>query len=143
MKTLLNTTIVNKVLNKEHTVIFNKIDLIEKGDGLLKFSQPNHIIVSCKTEYGFDMLINTLIEKLKNLCGTSSEHISMNQARHRQHVTDCLNSLNKFLSVQDTVNSDIILMAEHLRERHLGKLTGTVTSEQILDVIFKDFCIGK
>lgn len=41
--------------------------------------------------------------------------------------------------------TDLAICAEDLRRavHHLGKITGHVTTEQILDVIFRDFCIGK
>jgi len=41
--------------------------------------------------------------------------------------------------------NDIVLASEALRRalREIGKLTGKVASEEILDVIFRDFCIGK
>lgn len=134
---------IENISNKEHVIIFNKIDLIPTN--LLNSLQKNFRTISCKTEDGFTDLINTLTDKLKKLCGTPSEHISMNQARHREHITDCLNKLNDFLNAQSDGSSDAVLRAEHLRValRHIGKLTGTVTSEQLLDVIFKDFCIGK
>lgn len=42
-------------------------------------------------------------------------------------------------------STDLAVCAEDLRRAtyHLGKITGHVTTEQILDVIFRDFCIGK
>jgi len=40
---------------------------------------------------------------------------------------------------------DIVLAAQSLRQatREIGKITGKITSEDIFDVILKDFCIGK
>lgn len=40
---------------------------------------------------------------------------------------------------------DVGMAAEQLRQarRHLGRITGHVGAEDILDVIFRDFCIGK
>jgi tRNA modification GTPase len=40
---------------------------------------------------------------------------------------------------------DLVLAAEQLRlaTRELGKITGRVDVEELLDVIFEDFCIGK
>lgn len=40
---------------------------------------------------------------------------------------------------------DFAMCAHHLREAHrcIGHITGKVNTEQILDVIFRDFCIGK
>ena len=43
------------------------------------------------------------------------------------------------------VESDLAIAALHLQQAsyHLGCLTGNITTEDVLDVIFKDFCIGK
>lgn len=40
---------------------------------------------------------------------------------------------------------DLALLAQSLRSavRSIGKITGEVGTEEILDVIFRDFCIGK
>jgi tRNA modification GTPase len=53
----------------------------------------------------------------------------------------CLDEYFKFSSR----GGDTVLAAQLLRKalRHIGKITGHVSTEQILDVIFKDFCIGK
>lgn len=40
---------------------------------------------------------------------------------------------------------DMVIAAEKIRSamRELGKITGHVSAEDILDIIFKNFCIGK
>lgn len=45
----------------------------------------------------------------------------------------------------DYWDKSLDLAAEELRTsiRHLGRITGKVGIEEILDVVFKDFCIGK
>lgn len=69
---------------------------------------------------------------------------SLTQQRHRDMLTKCINSLKIYLNKKDNEN-DFALVAEDLRlaVRWIGTITGHVTSEQILDVIFRDFCIGK
>jgi tRNA modification GTPase len=44
-----------------------------------------------------------------------------------------------------TISREVALAAEDLRLalRALGRITGTVRVEELLDVIFRDFCIGK
>lgn len=66
----------------------------------------------------------------------------MTQERHRNHLINCVDHLNKFI---DRTDSDVVLMTQqlHYSARALGKLTGAVTTEELLDVIFKEFCIGK
>ena len=45
----------------------------------------------------------------------------------------------------DLIEKDVVLAAEELRHAAtaLGKATGAIDTERILDVIFRDFCIGK
>ncbi|XP_969524.2 tRNA modification GTPase GTPBP3, mitochondrial [Tribolium castaneum] len=128
------------LINKECVIVFNKSDLVQD---LLDLQNSEIVHLSCKSEDGVSNLVNTIGNKLRKLCGEpSAEHPSMNQVRHRQHLSNCLKCLDSSL---DRSSSDTVLMAEHLRKalRHLGYLVGATTTEQLLDVIFKDFCIGK
>ncbi|KAJ8911651.1 hypothetical protein NQ315_005997, partial [Exocentrus adspersus] len=138
-----------QLFTKHCLVILNKTDL--NNTETFNIRDNGVFLISCKTENGITNLIQTITDRLKILCGEpSQEHPSMNQQRHRQHLTDCLNCLNNFLNEYSSYNNqsdlspDLVLMAEHLRKalRHLGKLVGTVTTENLLDIIFKDFCIG-
>ena len=64
----------------------------------------------------------------------------MTRARHRQS----LEKTNDFLK-KSIYNNDLELVAEDLRSamKEIGKITGKVAVEDILDVIFREFCIGK
>ena len=68
---------------------------------------------------------------------------SLTQSRHRTHLTQCLHHLSVYLA--QVRQCDTVLAAQALRRamRQLGKVTGAVDVEDVLDVIFKDFCIGK
>ncbi len=65
---------------------------------------------------------------------------AITRARHRAALQDCRVSLARAAAA-----SQPELMAEDLRlaTRALGRITGRVGVEDVLDVIFKDFCIGK
>ena len=70
-------------------------------------------------------------------------HPSLTQERHRDLLNKCVRNLHNYCDhIED---NDIVLAAQCLRRalRYLGNITGKVTSEDILDVIFRDFCIGK
>jgi tRNA modification GTPase len=58
------------------------------------------------------------------------------------HLEKALRHMREYLSEED---SDYAVSAQHLRAaiREVGQLSGKVSSEQILDVIFADFCVGK
>jgi len=64
----------------------------------------------------------------------------LTRARHRQALDDATQSLRRALGAPLPE-----LRAEDLRLalRSLGRITGAVDVEDLLDVIFRDFCIGK
>lgn len=64
----------------------------------------------------------------------------MTRERHREALEDSLAALNRYQN-----DGDEELAAEDLRlaARALGRITGRVDVEDLLDVIFSEFCIGK
>ena len=69
----------------------------------------------------------------------------MTRARHREALEDALHALKRVpASLTDSAPS-LDLAAEDLRiaSRALGRITGRVDVEDLLDVIFREFCIGK
>ncbi|NXJ72956.1 GTPB3 GTPase, partial [Rostratula benghalensis] len=67
---------------------------------------------------------------------------SLTQSRHSLHLGDCVVALARYGRER---RRDLGLAAEGLRlaRRHLGRITGHVGAEDILDIIFRDFCVGK
>ncbi|KDQ65044.1 hypothetical protein JAAARDRAFT_52958 [Jaapia argillacea MUCL 33604] len=72
----------------------------------------------------------------------SSEEPIITHARHRVHLESALRFLEAFL---DTSPEDVVLAAEELRyaAQAVGKVSGLIDVEDILDAVFRDFCIGK
>ncbi|XP_060640888.2 tRNA modification GTPase GTPBP3, mitochondrial [Anolis sagrei] len=100
-------------------------------------------LLSCKTGDGIGPFLQTLGERLSDLCGDPQVGSpSPTRARHRLGLTQCLDALGRFGHYRSV---DLALAAEELRQarRQLGRLTGQVGSEEILTLIFQDFCIGK
>ncbi|KAF8164832.1 tRNA modification GTPase TrmE [Crassisporium funariophilum] len=64
------------------------------------------------------------------------------RARHRVHLESACKFLQAFL---DLPPSDIVLAAEELRyaAQAVGRVTGDIGTEDVLDALFRDFCIGK
>jgi tRNA modification GTPase len=72
-----------------------------------------------------------------------AEPALVTRERHRRTLEDALAALRRALAPGLAAKED--LLAEELRiaAGALGRLTGRVDVEDILDVIFQDFCIGK
>ena len=133
------------VLNKSD-IKFGKPEVADNYLGLTylgKNSQDIKIVnISIKEEKNLDKLINAIKEKLKKKF-ISSEDIFITRQRHRINLENCIDSLKNF-EEKKTID-DFDKAAEDLRlaTRYLGKIVGKVDVEEILETIFKDFCIGK
>ena len=76
-------------------------------------------------------------------CLAGGESALVTRERHRRALEDMQTALRRALARDLAGRED--LLAEELRiaGRALGRLTGRVDVEDVLDVIFRDFCIGK
>ena len=68
----------------------------------------------------------------------------LTRARHREALEDCLGALGRFLAGNgDAAKPELAAEDLRLAARALGRITGRVDVDDVLDVIFRDFCIGK
>ncbi len=123
------------LIDERSILISNKID-IGSGESMLNGA----IKVSAKTQQGFAALMDALLVKIKSFMDDSREAPSLTRARHREHVQNALNSL---IRAQSAALPELTAEDIRLSVRALGMITGRVDVEQLLDLIFKDFCIGK
>jgi len=98
--------------------------------------------LSAITGQGFDQLLDRLARQAEDFLG-GSEQALVTRERHRRVLEEVLAALKRALGGKIAGRED--LLAEELRiaARALGRLTGRVDVEDILNVIFRDFCIGK
>jgi tRNA modification GTPase len=121
-------TVVNSMLTNTSEPRFNKTDL--------EFN------VSAITGEGFGALLTALARAVEGFFA-GTEPALVTRERHRRALEDTLAALWRALSGDIAGHED--LLAEELRiaARVLWRLTGRVDVEDILEVIFRDFCIGK
>ncbi|KDR23956.1 tRNA modification GTPase GTPBP3, mitochondrial, partial [Zootermopsis nevadensis] len=132
---------------KKCIIVLNKTDLLNDVKEINSVLQHYKGVtaLSCKTENGIPQLLEKMTCNLTTLCGKPSrENPCLTQSRHRHHLTVCVACLDEYFKLS-AVGGDTVLAAQQLRKalRHISKITGHVSTEEILDVIFKDFCIGK
>jgi tRNA modification GTPase len=96
--------------------------------------------ISAKTGEGLEALLAALQEQVRKRLDRPRESPPMTRARHRECVTVAVESLSRALKA-----TQCELVAEDLRLalRAIGRLTGRVDIEELLDTVFRDFCIGK
>lgn len=129
------------LIDEDTLVVINKIDLGTRSPPLAIAGRPA-LSVSVKTGAGIEDLMAKFSQEVSQRCHLSATP-AITRARHRQALEDCQSALTRAL--EPTRAKDPELVAEDLRlaVRALGRITGRVDVEDILDVIFLDFCIGK
>ena len=98
--------------------------------------------VSATTGAGMNALADALSSFARDYF-SATEAAVVTRARHRRALEDTVAALDRVLALGATGSEELI--AEELRAAAttLGRLTGRVDVEDVLDVIFREFCIGK
>lgn len=145
-----STRLVNNLNEIEYFVkdnyifIINKIDLIKEEDkknitNILDKKNIDRVFISLKESIGLDEFKKILKNKLQNIT-KCTEHPAIINERHKNIVEDLLFNLEEIIN-----KKDIIIKSYFLRNamNSLGKVIGLNNIEDILDIIFSNFCIGK
>ena len=127
-----------KQIDDRALLVVNKADLLREPEPVAIDGQAV-IKVSAKTGRGLDALTRALAT-LAAAGLESGADVVVTRARHRQALEECHLALLRAAGAGQPE-----LKAEDLRlgVRELGRITGRVDVEDVLDLIFKEFCIGK
>jgi tRNA modification GTPase len=127
-------------------VIENKMDL----ERSLDTERLNELIdgtpdgqISAKTGDGIDTLKDSLRQAVLGE-SVSIEDPLVTRTRHRQALQDALQHIERGQAGIEA-KRDPTLIAQDLQEagNELGRITGAITTDDLLDTIFSSFCIGK
>ena len=159
---------MNRAKNSDIRILVFDGTLDDFDDDTLNYISPNSIVVLTKTDDknfkplssrqnyftndvavvamstitgdGVDELIAALSQKISDVFALSRDTPSLTRARHRDALEQTVSCINNALTapLPELVAEDVRMAA-----RNLGRITGRVDVEDLLDVIFKDFCIGK
>ena len=142
-------------LERADVLVLNKADLGEGDDAPLRalLSAGRRELpttrVSCATGSGLDALAEVLRAAVEaragEVAGDGAGVAAITRSRHRARLRECVHHLGAFAAAAASETGRHEVAAEELRlaARALGRVTGAVDVEELLDVIFSDFCIGK
>ena len=124
--------------SKKRIIIINKVDLERKID----FQDNDVVLMSTKDGLGLDKLKNKIISMFKLDEISADMNIFVN-ADDLAKIKKCIELINKINSSIDFMEIDMIEI--DLREINdiLGSIIGESYDEELLDTIFKNFCLGK
>jgi tRNA modification GTPase len=120
--------------------VANKMDLVG-AVGLERGPPRDAIAISALTGAGLPALAEEIARRAAGGTGETEAPV-ITQARHRQNLEACAEALEAYLA---GAPGEVELRAEDLRRAAaaLGRITGRVDVEDVLEEIFSRFCIGK
>jgi len=139
--------------------VVNKVDLKNEMKDNDCVSKSNSFGISCTTSEGVNDFLSVLTTEALSLVSSGNDEASsaalsslegsegavITRARHRRHVEAAADALGRFevLSGQGYMALDMAAEELRLAASELGRITGAIDVEDVLDVLFADFCIGK
>ncbi len=125
----------------EQTVwpILTKADLID-SDSKQSLSQNDALSISARTGAGIDDLLKRLTKEAERFAG---EPALVTRERQRVALREAAARISSALSLTRRGQEELFAEELRLAARALGRITGRVDVEDVLDKIFSSFCIGK
>ena len=129
-------------LNIPFVTIINKSDLLTEAQKV-EFAVLNPIYISAKQGLGIEELKDELLNQV-NLSNINTEDVMITNIRHVEALQHTQEALEKVLyGIDNPITSDFLAMDIRQALQYLGEITGTVTTDDLLENIFSKFCIGK
>ncbi len=121
--------------------VINKCDaLTNKAGGDIPPQLQNALRISAKTGAGIDDMVQAIARKIESDMGAYRAGASLTRTRHRDALTRAHEAL---LRIEHATLPELAAEDVRMALRHVGSITGRVDVEDLLDMIFRDFCIGK
>jgi len=124
--------------------VWNKVDRIDSLDDIRNISQDgNDVFVSAATGFGMKDLENRLVEKVRPLIADG--HLShVTSKRQLEHLKLLHESIKRALdAINENYPLDVISIDIRNGLSELDKLLGRNFTEDLLENIFANFCVGK
>ena len=145
-------------LSELQTIIAEFIPILEKNNSTLflvenksdkntaapyEIEGLRHIQISALLKTGMQTLENELV-KLVDLAALESGQSIVSNLRHAEALQNAAIALEKVLNgIDNPITSDFLAIDIKQALYHLGEITGSISTDDLLDNIFSKFCIGK
>jgi tRNA modification GTPase len=124
--------------------VFNKTDLESKfvlADDDIFAATVNIVAL---TGEGIDLLKQTICKQfLHSSAADKREYILLSRARHRDALASAEQYLKRFFDGLHDLNLELLALDLRGALDSIGEVTGQTATDEVLDLIFASFCIGK
>lgn len=129
-------------LGVPYVTVVNKVDLLTR-DHVDTLNAIDPLFISAKNNTGVEELKEELLRKV-NLHKLDAGDVLVTNVRHVEALRRTEETLQRVLQgIKGSVTSDFLAMDIRQALHHLGEITGSVSTDDLLDNIFSKFCIGK
>jgi tRNA modification GTPase len=124
------------LIDEDSFLIINKADILDKSIKII----DNGYVVSVQNKQGLNKLEEDLVIKFRDISAITQSPIVLQQ-RHNEILSNSIKELNLALENKQ----DIVILSFYIRNalNEIGKILGKFDIEEILDIVFSKFCIGK
>jgi tRNA modification GTPase len=129
--------------NKNYLLVGNKTDVIGDAVAAEKFAGEDVLFVSAREKHHINLLKQKLVDKIikGNL---NTENTIVTNARHYEALLHVQKSLSDIKSgLHNNIPGDLLALDIRTCLHYISEITGDITNETVLDLIFSQFCIGK
>jgi tRNA modification GTPase len=139
---------VYNLIKEQHTiVVINKTDLdenIDLDELEEQFKEHPLLWTSVKEEKGMEELKNTILEEIFQEQINVDSDVMVTKVRHRDALNKAFESIEKVeQSLENGMPFDFLTIDLKDVLFYLGSITGENVTDDIIDQIFSDFCLGK
>ncbi len=139
--------ILENVKNKNTIVLINKTDLENKidEDKIKEYVDEKRTIkISALERKGIDKLENEIADMVYKGNVSQGDSVMITNVRHKNSLEKAINAITDAIkAIEDNIALDFIEVDLKNIWDYLGEVSGDTVSEDLLDTIFRDFCIGK
>jgi tRNA modification GTPase len=131
-----------KALAIPYIKVGNKLD--KAPEHLLKaIADQGFILISAATKTNLDSLKEVILAKF-NIHEVKQGDVLVTNLRHYQKLTETQRALSRVMDgLHSEITGDFLAMDIRQALHFLGEITGEITSDDLLENIFANFCIGK
>jgi len=124
-------------------VALNKSDLL-KGKTDIAKTEDMKILISAKYEHNLNGLLKLVTDTAEKTYKITSESVAICHLRHKQAIENAIDSLKRSIkAINENMSNEFIAFDIQNAVTNLNDITGQTTSQDVLNNIFSNFCIGK
>ena len=137
--------ILDIIRKKESLILLNKYDLVKDIElpEEIKNTGKEYIYTSMLEKKGTEDVIEWITKKTESLKINKNNDIIIIHERQKKVITDVIEMIEQILKDLEIIPIDMV--SENIRDviNKINELTGENVKEEVLNEIFKNFCLGK